>query len=406
MSTTAAPYLSTSPPRAVSPRIESIDQLRGLIMIIMVLDHVRDFFHADAYLFNPTDLSKTSVFLFFTRWITHFCAPLFMFLSGVSARLYNKKKGDSATSFFLLTRGAWLIFLELTVVSIGWTFNVHFTIYILQVIWAFGVSMIALAVLVRARPSYLLLLAIALLAGHNLLDHIHVNGDGPAAFGWAFLHEQRPFFHKAFMCFVGYPILPWIGLMVLGYYIGTWYTNLSKDIRIKRVRLLGWAMIGGFISVRLINVYGDPHPWTVQSNTTLTLLSFFNVTKYPPSLQYVLMTVGPGLIFLSYTEKKIEGAGDYLLVFGRTAMFFYLIHIYLLHTLAVIASAVTGHGAANMTALTTWVTDNPQLKGYGFSLGIVYGLWMLIIIVLYPLCKWYDKYKRANLTERPWLSYL
>ncbi|HMI62196.1 MAG TPA: heparan-alpha-glucosaminide N-acetyltransferase domain-containing protein, partial [Puia sp.] len=205
MSTTAntslaAPAIKLTPNLGIKARrVESIDLLRGIVMIIMALDHARDYFHGDAYIFDPTDLTKTSGFLFFTRWITHFCAPIFMFLSGISAHLYGLKNGRKALSFFLMTRGLWLIFIELTIVSIGWTFNVHFTVYILQVIWAFGVSMLVLSALLGLKRKVLLTIALVLIAGHNLLDSIHVAGNGGAAITWAFFHEQRFFSFPPYM---------------------------------------------------------------------------------------------------------------------------------------------------------------------------------------------------------------
>ncbi|HEY4290564.1 MAG TPA: heparan-alpha-glucosaminide N-acetyltransferase domain-containing protein [Puia sp.] len=400
--TTKTPDLSTKP-----RRVESIDLLRGIVMIIMALDHARDYFHGSAYIFDPTDLTKTSGFLFFTRWITHFCAPVFMLLSGVSAHLYGLKNGRKALSFFLMTRGLWLIFVELTIVSIGWTFNVHFTVYIVQVIWAFGVSMLVLSALLGLRPKALLAVALVLIAGHNLLDGIHVAGDGGGAIAWAFLHEQHFFSFPPYMLAVGYPILPWIGLICLGYCLGQLYApDQDPARRQKTLRILGWSAIGLFIGLRASNLYGDPAPWSVQHNAVFTIASFFNVTKYPPSLLYVGMTIGPALLFLSFTEKPLNALTRKLTVFGRVPMFYYLVHIYLLHAFAVIGAALSGHKASDMIGLTTWVTGNTQLKGYGFSLTVVYLVWIGTIILLYPLCKWFDGYKRANAAQKKWLSYI
>lgn len=376
-------------------------------MIIMALDHARDYFHGNAYIFDPTDLTKTSGILFFTRWITHFCAPIFMFLSGVSAHLYGLKNGRKALSFFLLTRGLWLIFAELTIVSIGWTFNVHFTVYILQVIWAFGLSMIVLSALISINRTALLAISLLLIAGHNLLDGLHVPGNGFGAITWAFLHEQHFFSFPPYMLAVGYPILPWIGLICLGYYLGQLYApDQDPARRQKTLRYLGWSAIGIFILLRASNLYGDPHPWSVQHNTLFTVLSFLNVSKYPPSLLYILMTIGPALLFLSFTERPLNALSSKLAVFGRVPMFYYLVHIYFLHGLAVIGAMLSGHPASDMTNLTTWVTANTQLKGYGFSLLVVYLVWIGTVILLYPLCKWFDGYKRSHVAQQKWLSYL
>jgi uncharacterized membrane protein len=406
MSTATAAY-ATPGIKTRSRRVESIDLLRGTVMIIMALDHARDYFHGDAYIFDPTDLTHTNGMLFFTRWITHFCAPIFMFLSGVSAFLYGVKNGRKALSFFLLTRGLWLIFAELFIVSVGWTFNVHYTVYILQVIWAFGVSMIVLSALLDLSRKGLLAIALVLLAGHNLLDKIRVTGDGGGAFFWAFLHEQRPFTFGPFFIFVGYPILPWIGLICLGYYFGQFYApEQDPASRQKTLRYLGWGAIGLFILLRAINVYGDPNPWSVQRDPFFTLLSFLNVSKYPPSLLYVLMTIGPALLFLSYMERPLNALTGKLAVFGRVPMFYYLVHIYFLHGLAIIGAILSGHPASDMTFLTTWVTANTQLKGYGFGLTVVYAVWIGTVLFLYPFCKWFDKYKRSHSAQQKWLSYL
>jgi uncharacterized membrane protein len=411
---TTTPSVTTSPAPTVAPnlgkktrRIESIDLLRGTVMIIMALDHARDYFHGNAYIFDPTDLTKTSGILFFTRWITHFCAPIFMFLSGLSAYLYGLKNGRKALSFFLLTRGLWLIFAELTIVSIGWTFNLRFTVYILQVIWAFGLSMLVLSALLSVSRKALLAIALVLIAGHNLLDGIHVPGNGGAAIAWAFLHEQHFFSFPPYMLAVGYPILPWIGLICLGYYLGPLYAPDQDPARRQRsLRWLGWTAIGLFILLRASNLYGDPAPWSVQHNAFFTILSFLNVSKYPPSLLYILMTIGPALLFLSFTERPLNALSSKLAVFGRVPMFYYLVHIYFLHGLAVIGALVSGHPASDMTSLTTWVTANTQLKGYGFSLVVVYAVWIVTVLLLYPLCKWFDEYKRSHAAQQKWLSYL
>src|SRR5579872_547191 len=259
---------------SASKRIESIDLLRGIVMIIMALDHVRDYFHHDAYFFDPTDLTQTNAPLFFTRWITHFCAPIFVFLAGTSAFLYGVKKGTKAASFFLLTRGIWLIFVELFVVTVGWTFNVHFTFYILQVIWAFGVAMIILSALIRLRRTTLLVIAILLIAGHNLLDGFHVGSSHLSGVAWSFLHEFHYFSYPAFSFVIGYPILPWAGLITLGYYLGGLYAPDFDPARRKKLLVtLGLAFIAGFIVLRAIDIYGDPNPWTTQKNAGFTVLS-------------------------------------------------------------------------------------------------------------------------------------
>lgn len=378
-----------------APRIESIDLLRGVVMVIMALDHVRDYFHKAAYLFDPTDLSHTTPAIFLTRWITHFCAPIFMLLAGVSAQLYGQKKGRAALSRFLWTRGLWLIFVELFVVTLEWTFNPSYSEFILQVIWAFGLSMIALSALVYLPTGAILLVGAVLVAGHNTLDNIH------GGFYWDLLHDQRFLPHVA----VGYPIIPWIGIISMGYALGTWYRPGYDGARRRRNLLYtGLGAVALFVLVRSLNVYGDPNPWSVQKSPLFTCLSFINVTKYPPSLLYALLTLGPALIFLSLTERPLGSFGQKILVFGRVPMFYYLVHIALVHFLALIGAMVCGYPPADMTMINTWVTAYAPLHGYGFNLLTVYVIWIGIVVALYPVCRWYDQYKRSH--QQWWLSYL
>jgi uncharacterized membrane protein len=412
MAATSAVRLPTSsliarPAASRTARIESIDLLRGIVMIIMALDHVRDYFNRSAYLFDPTDLHHTTVALFLTRWITHFCAPVFMLLSGISAWLYGRKNGRAAAAFFLLTRGLWLIIAELFIVTLGWTFNLHYGIFILQVIWAFGISMIVLSGLLYARRGMLLAIALLLIGGHDLLDGIHISGNGFAAIIWSFLHVQAGFTKGPINFFVGYPILPWIGLIALGYWFGGLYhPDRDPAERRRLLRRLGWGAIGLFILLRALDGYGDPSPWSVQRNLVYTVLSFINVSKYPPSLLYILMTIGPALVFLAAAEKPLTAFTRPLAVIGRVPMFYYLVHIYFLHALAVAAAAASGFPPVAMVNLTNWVTANPQLKGYGFGLGVVYAVWLGTVIILYPLCRWFDRYKRSHAAQQKWLSYL
>lgn len=406
--TTIASPLIAAPLAAVkSRRIASIDLLRGTVMIIMALDHVRDYFHAYSYINDPLDLQHTSVSIFLTRWITHFCAPIFMMLAGVSACLYGLKNGKRALSFFLFTRGLWLVALELFIVTLEWTFNPHYPSFILQVIWAFGISMMVLSLLIHLPRPLILLIGIVLVAGHNSLDNIHVAGDGVPAFLWALLHEQKFSFHfGGINPLVGYPILPWIGIITLGYCLGNLYSpDIDRAVRKKALRSLGIGAILLFILLRWTNVYGDPAHWSTQKNAVYTLLSFINTTKYPPSLLYALMTLGPALLFLAYTERSLNNLTSKVIVFGRVPMFYYLIHIPLIHGLAIIAAMLSGHSAGDMVDLTTWVTANPQLKGYGFPLPVVYIVWIVVIVVLYPISRRFDQYKRANQAKQRWLSY-
>jgi len=386
-------------------RVQSIDLLRGLVMIIMALDHVRDYFHADAFLYNPVDLEKTSAALFATRWITHFCAPVFVFLAGTSAWMVGGRKGKGELSMFLLKRGLWLIVLEFTIINFAWFANIEFPLMVLTVIWALGLGMILLAAAVHLPYRFILVLGIALVAGHNLLDPIHAQPGTMGAAGWALLHEQYVFQLGYFVVFIGYPILPWAGVMFLGYCFGALYKpGVDANQRRKKLLTMGIVLTASFILIRFINVYGDPFRWTVQNDGVFTLLSFMNVAKYPPSLLYLLATLGPALIFLALTENINGKISRYITALGRVPMFYYIIHIYLIHFIALFAALATGFDLSDMV-FNTWVTDSPNLRGYGFSLWVVYLVWIVIVLVLFPLCLWYDRYK-TNHREKWWLSYL
>ena len=389
-----------------SKRITSIDLLRGAVMIIMALDHVRDYFHADAYLYDPLDLDKTSVALFFTRWITHFCAPVFMFLAGTSAFLVGQKKTKKELSIFLLTRGIWLVLLELTLVNFGWNFDISFTNIYFIVIWALGISMIVLAGLIHLPYKLILLIGILIVAGHNLFDTIHVQGNTLRAFGWSLLHDSNFFNWNGKNVLIGYPVIPWIGIMALGYCLGALYTPaFSAEKRKKILLIIGGSAIALFILVRFLNGYGDRAHWSQQSSTFNTFLSFLKVSKYPPSFLYALVTLGPAIIFLALSENIKGSFSKIISVYGRVPMFYYLLHIFFIHILTMLAAALFTDFSWKVWILKEplWFTET--LKGYGFSLGIVYLVWLGIVIGLYPLCKWYDRYKQ-NHKEKWWLSYL
>jgi uncharacterized membrane protein len=399
---------SIAPPLTVNAnnkRIESIDLLRGMVMIVMALDHLRDYFHASAYLFNPLDLTRTSPFIFFTRWITHFCTPIFVLLAGASACLNGAKKTKKELSFFLLTRGIWLIFVEIFIISLGLTFNPSYPFILLQVIWAIGLCMVVLSLLIYLPVRWILVIGILLAGGHNALDGVRVSGQGWPSVLWSFLHTQGIFKMGHFNILVGYPIIPWIGVIAIGYALGNLYLpGYDPGKRKKLLARLGWGAIFLFIILRIMNGYGDPSPWSHQKNTVFTILSFLNTTKYPPSLLYLLMTLGPGLLFLSIAEKPLGSFTQKIAVYGRVPMFYYLIHLYWLHLLAMLAAVLTGYKWSDMI-LTNFITFSPQLKGFGFNLPTLYLIWIAFVISLYPACRWFDKYKR-NHRSRWWLSYL
>ena len=387
-------------------RIQSIDLLRGSVMIIMALDHIRDYFHNAAFVSSPTDISHTTPAIFFTRWITHFCAPVFVFLAGISARLYGAKKSKAALSFFLLTRGIWLVIAELFIVTLEWTFNPAYPYFNLQVLWATGFSMIVLSAMIYMNKYIIFIAGILLIAAHNLLDSVHVPGNGIISFVWALLHERGNFTFGIFSFSILYPVLPWIGIMAVGYTLGSLYNPFYDSKQRQRILLLsGCTAIVLFIFLRGSNFYGDAAQWSPQKNTMFSLLSFLNVTKYPPSLLYILMTLGPAFIFLSLSEKPLNKLTSKITIFGRVPMFYYLLHIFLIHLLAIMGATILGYHWSDMI-LSTRVNAASQLKGYGFNLITVYVIWITLVIVLYPFCKWFDNYKSSHQSTKWWLSYL
>jgi uncharacterized membrane protein len=393
--------------KIINKRIQSIDLLRGIVMIIMALDHVRDYFHREAFLYNPTDLAQTSVPLFFTRWMTHYCAPVFVFLAGISACLYGAKKSRRELAYYLFTRGIWLVFAEIFIISLAWSFNPYYRLINLQVIWVIGISMIALSAIIYMNRSLILLTAMVLIAGHNFLDTVHVNGTGAGAFLWHLLHEPGDFIFGHTTFIVRFPLIPWIGIIALGYYFGSLYdSRYDPGKRRRRLLAFGLTAITLFLFLRFFNIYGDSAQWSVQKNSVFSLLSLLNVTKYPPSLLYTLVTLGPAMIFLALAEKPLNAFAEKIAVFGRVPFFYYVIHLYLIHLLATIAALVSGYNWRDMVFLTDRVNRVPELKGYGFNLLIVYMVWIGLVLLLYPCCKWFDRYKRSHQSAHWWLSYL
>ena len=387
-------------------RIESIDLLRGLIMLIMALDHVRDYTNYDSMHFDPVDLNKTYGFLFFTRWITHLCAPLFVFLSGISAYLTGRTKTKKELSLLLLKRGLWLIILELTVVNFAWFANPGFQFIGLLVIWMLGISMICLAALVFLPRKYLLIIGFVLIGGHNLLDNIQMNGNSFGSFLWSICHHYQGFEYHGFRIVVLYPAVPWIGLMAVGYSLGEIFTSkYSKEYRTRFLATAGLSCIALFLILRMTNFYGDPVPWTRQRSLALTFMSFFNLYKYPPSLDFLLIMVGIGLVFLAFAERPLGKLAQVISVYGRVPLFYYILHLYAIHLVAIIIAVSQGLPWSYMVRLPGIPPGVPWLKTYGISLGGTYLVWILIIVALYPLCKWYDDYKRRH-NENQWLSYL
>lgn len=384
------------------PRIESIDLLKGLVMVVMALDHVRDYFHYSAFMFDPADPTQSTLPIFFTRWITHFCAPAFSFLAGLSAFMVGKRKSKTELSDFLLKRGLWLVFIEMTVVNFAWYFDIYFRSPGLLVIWSLGISMIVLAALVHLPRKLILLFSLLFVFGHNLLDNIHYDDNVL----WAILHEFSVFKLTDGVEFaVLYPVIPWIAVMALGYYFGSFYDNSFDSVKRKKAfNHIGISALILFIIIRFINNYGDPIPWKDDNTTTKDLISFLNPSKYPPSLLYLLMTLGATFLFLANAEKLKGKMVDFFSTFGRVPFFYYILHIYLIHLVALLFAELSGFGWQIML-LPDWVTEMSTLKGYGFRLWVVYAVWVGVIVLLYPFCKKFDKYKQTH-KEKWWLSYL
>lgn len=383
-------------------RISSIDILRGLVMIVMALDHVRDFFHISAMVEDPTNLNTTTPTLFFTRWITHYCAPIFVFLSGTSAFLSGQKKTKRELSSFLFKRGLFLMVLEIVVISFLVVFDPLYRFIGLQVIWVIGLSMVILSFLLYLPLRVLLIIGIVMVAGHNMLDGFNYSNMNEIPFWHAFFHQQMFTSYAEGRFFaVLYPLIPWPGVMLLGYCMGAWYAREFDTAKRKRL-LLGWGLtaIGAFFILRWLNVYGDLVPWSTQKDNTMTIISFFNVTKYPPSLLYLCMTLGPALLLLIWLEKVKAGWTNIVSVYGRVPMFYYLLHFFVIHMLCVVAFFATGRPVSDIGAGNFAFRPND----FGFSLPIVYLIWIAVVAGLYPFCKRYDTFKQQN--KRWWTGYL
>ncbi len=369
-------------------RIESVDLLKGLVMVIMALDHVRDYFHFSANYFDPADPLHTTLPIFFTRWITHFCAPAFSFLAGLSAFFVGRRKTKNELSVFLIKRGFWLIFVELFIVGFAWYFDIQFRTFGLVVIWALGASMIVLAALIHLPLKYILLFSCLLIFGHNLFDTTHFSG----SVFWSLLHEQTMFNPSGNPhLLVGYPLIPWIAVMSLGYCFGTFY-NQSFDAKKRRkiFNIIGFSSIALFIILRFTNLYGNPTPWIHYDTFSKELISFLNPAKYPPSLLYLLMTLGASLIFLANSENLKGKVVNFFCTFGRVPFYYYILHLYLIHIVAMLFAQLSGFGW-RIFILPNWIGFVPSMKGYGFSLWVVYLVWIGLIAVLYPICKQFDR---------------
>ena len=383
-------------------------------MVIMALDHVRDFFFkADvsgggaSVAMDPTNLATTTPWLFFTRWITHFCAPTFVFLAGTSVFMMGQKKTKSEISVFLIKRGFWLVFVELIIITFGWTYNPFFNLFILQVIWAIGISMILFGLVIRLPFWFIFSLGFVIVFGHNLLDYPDISRNLKG--GWLadlfyFSNFSIYSLSKDHFFLIVYAFLPWWGVMMLGYCFGKLYGNTIDPLwRRKILLLLGSGLVLLFIVLRLSKGYGDPVPMSQQPRgSVFTFLSFLNVNKYPPSLAFLSMTIGPAMIVLALLENVQNKVTGFFRTYGRVPMFYYILHFYIIHTIAIIVFFAQGFSTSEIVT-----QNNPFLfkpPGFGFGLAGVYAVWLFVFLVLYPLCRKYDRYKSAH--KQWWLSYI
>jgi uncharacterized membrane protein len=387
-------------------RISSIDILRGLVMLIMAIDHVRDFFsfhHPE-----PTNLAITTPLLFFTRWITHFCAPTFVFLSGISAYLAGTRRTKSQFSAFLIKRGLWLLVVEFVFITFAITLDPFYHLFVLQVIWAIGGAMILLGLLVWLPTPVVATIGAIIVLGHNYFD-LHpthlvnetVEGklllSGAGFGGFISLGNGRGML-------TAYALLPWAGLMMIGYALGTLYVKTYDAVKRRKTLLYsGLGVLALFVILRFINAYGDPAPWSVQKTTVLSIISFFNVTKYPPSLMYMCMTVGTALVVLATTEKISNKFASVLIIYGNVPFFYYICHWYLIKLINVIVFFASGYNAGQI-ATSHQQPPTFQPDDFGFGLGGVYLIWLIVISLLYFPCRWFSNYKRTH--TQWWLSYL
>ena len=406
-STGLAESVKTSPVVSTVTRLASVDILRGLVMIIMALDHTRDFLTNVP--FPPELIPNTNAALFFTRFITHFCAPVFAFLAGTGAFLATSRgKSVHQVSRFFFRRGLWLIFLELTIIDFSWTFTPWAAG---AVIWILGWSMVCMALIVRLPVRWIAVFGVGMIASHNLLDRVNPASFGKLAWLWTLLHQPGSIQITPHFTFVVlYVLIPWVGVMAAGFAFGA---ILLRPDRRKWVLTLGFSMTALFLLLRGFNLYGNstsgvPYsvgPWHVQPTLSLTVISFLNVEKYPPALDYLLMTLGPALILLGLIDgvKAERGVGRILLVYGRVPMFFYVLHLYLIHTLAVLAALAFHQPASWLWHGAIFLLPTPA--GYGHGLPFIYAMWILAVAILYLPCRWFMQFK-ARHRDWNWLSYL
>lgn len=386
-------------------RLNSIDLIRGIVMIIMALDHTRDFFHIDAQLFSPTDLSKTTTVLFLTRWITHFCAPTFVFLSGISAGLSGQRKSTKELSWHLFTRGLWLVIIEITLMRFGFAFNLYYDLTFFEVIYTIGASMMILSLLVFLPQTAVLVLGLMLMFGHDALNLIRLTPQDSGYTIWTLL--VQPGFislDETHGIFVSYPVIPWLGIMLVGYGSAQLYTDFAPEKRKKILLYAGMLAIALFFAIRFARVHGDLDTWSVQKNVWFTFLSFINCTKYPVTLLFTLMILGPVLIFLAFSERAAGWVVEKITVFGRVPLFYFLVHFYVLHIAALATHLIVSGRSLSEIDFHLSASLGGIVPGAGYPLIWTYVAWIALIIVLYPVCRWYNSFKSKH--SHWWLSYL
>ena len=414
--------LLRSPARTVSPRIdrrhveaaaavsriESIDLLRGAVMILMALDHVRDYLHFDSLIFSPTDLALTTPALFATRLITHLCAPVFILMAGTSAHFVARRRTIGAASSFLITRGAWLVLLQLTVIRFAWNFDPAFHYNSSNIISTIGFSMMCLALLIHLRPRTILAVGLALVIGHNALDGVSFPDGSAAEVLWSFLHARKLYALPGGRYFLFlYPLVPWVGVMALGFCLGRIYdADWSPQRRRRALLRLGVLSLQAFVLLRWANLYGDPSPWVRQARPAATIMSFLNVEKYPPSLLYLCLTLGVALLLLGLLEGRSLAAWRPIVVFGKVPLFYYVVHLFAIHAAALLAAVSAGYSWRTMVFLGSQTQASPALKGrFGFTLAQTWGIWAGIVVLLYPLCARWNAFK-ARHAGKWWVSYV
>jgi uncharacterized membrane protein len=380
-------------------RVQSVDALRGFVMIIMALDHVRDFFHSDAMRFLPDDLTRTSAILFFTRWITHICAPVFFFTAGIGAFFWLRGgRTTGQLSGFLWKRGLWLVLLELTVLRVAMNFSLFDGMVLLSILWALGWSMVALGFLVHIPVRALAVLSIAAIALHNLADPIQATQFGGEAWIWNILHQPGVFQVGSVQVLAAYPLVPWIFVMSAGYCFGH-VVSLDATTRRGWMFWIGLGLTAAFIVIRAINVYGDPQRWSPAR----PVLSFLRCTKYPPSLDFLLMTLGPAILLLTCLDRFRFSKMNPLVVFGRVPLFYFLLHLFIAHALT-IPFALLRYGKASLLFGPLPSLGGQFPPGYGYDLWVVYAVWLAVVVMMYPCCLWFARVKQRR--QDWWLSYL